>query len=321
MKAVSGIEVKSENPCLARRKPHPRKALAKFFASTLVLFITFSSLNSQAHAATKLTTYKLLWSEEFNGKKGTLPNSKIWNFDLGGLNQNGELQYYTKSPQNISLNGSGQLEITANRIADQSQMAISADPAIEKMLNACNGCQFSSSRIKTAGKLSFQYGRMEIRMKSAIGEGSWPAFWMLGTDLLKGIPWPDAGEIDIFEGKGAMPNTVFGTIHGPGFSPGGGLGSIYDNPNPLNAAYHTIAIEWKKNQIDFYSDDNLYFSVSNKDLPDGSWVYNQPFFLILNLAMGGQFTGDIDPSVNKAQLSVDYIRFYSVNGVGKVFKN
>ena len=286
----------------------------------VALASTFIVVPSTAEGASKVTTYKLLWSDEFTGKKGALPNSKNWVFDLGGLNQNGELQYYTNSPQNISLNGSGQLVITAKRIADQSQMAISSDPAIEKMLNACNGCQFSSSRIKTAGKLSFQYGRMEIRMKSASGEGSWPAFWMLGTDLLKGIPWPDAGEIDIFEGKGAMPSTAFGTIHGPGFSPGGGLGSIYDNMTPFYSGYHTFAIEWKKNQIDFYSDDNLYFSVSIKDIPNGSWVYNQPFFLILNLAMGGQFTGDIDPAVNQAQISVDYIRYYAVNGVGKVFK-
>lgn len=286
------------------------------------IFITLTSLGAltSADAATKLTTYKLIWSEEFNGKKGTLPNSKTWTYDLGGLNQNGELQFYTKSPQNISHNGSGHLVITANRIADQQMMAITPDPAIEKMLNACGACQFSSSRIKTAGKLSFQYGRMEVRMKSASGEGSWPAFWMLGTDLLKGIPWPDAGEIDIFEGKGSMPDTVFGTIHGPGFSGGSGLGSIYQNFIPLNKEFHIFAIEWKKNQIDFYADDNLYFTVTSKDVPAGSWVYNQPFFLILNLAMGGQFTGDIDPAVNKSQIFVDYIRYYAVNGVGKVFK-
>ena len=297
-----------------------RKFQVWLLVSLLIAPVAIMGSSTSATAASKITTYKLLWSDEFTGKKGVLPSSKTWGFDLGGLNQNGELQFYTNNPQNISLNGSGQLVITAKRIADQSQMAISPDPAIEKMLNACNGCQFSSSRIKTAGKLSFQYGRMEIRMKSAAGEGSWPAFWMLGTDLLKGIPWPDAGEIDIFEGKGSMPSTAFGTIHGPGISGGGGLGSIYDNMAPYYSGYHIFAIEWKKNQIDFYADDNLYFSVTNKDVPSGSWVYNQPFFLILNLAMGGQFTGDIDPQINQSQISVDYIRYYAVNGIGKVFK-
>lgn len=298
-----------------------QKVLTWLISSVLLVAGLMISIPVSAKAAAKETTYKMLWSDEFNGKKGSLPNRKTWGYDLGGLNQNGELQYYTNSPTNIALNGSGKLVLTANRIADQSQLAIVSDPVIEKMLNACNGCQFSSSRIKTAGKISFQYGRVEIRMKSAAGEGSWPAFWMLGTDLLKGIPWPDAGEIDVFEGKGSMPNTVFGTIHGPGFNPGGGLGSIYNNANSLNSDFHTYAIEWKKNQIDFYFDDSLYFSVSNKDVPSKSWVYNQPFFLILNLAMGGQFTGDIDPALNKAQIIVDYIRYYSVNGAGKVYKS
>lgn len=289
-----------------------------------VLFAGVISSNpiNPASAATKITTYKLLWSDEFTGKKGSLPNSKTWDYDLGGLNQNGELQFYTKSPKNISLNGSGQLVITANRIADQSQMAVSNDPEIEKMLNACNGCQFSSSRIKSARKIAFQYGRVEARIKAPSGDGTWPAFWMLGSDLLKGIPWPDAGEIDIFEGKGSMPNTAFGTIHGPGLqSSGGGYGSIYNNANALSLGYHTYAIEWKKNQLDFYVDDNNYFSISTKDPATGTWVYNQPFFMILNLAMGGEFTGDIDPDIKTAQLSVDYIRYYSINGVGKVFRN
>lgn len=293
------------------------------------LFLTIATLTAvailpnvdPAVAASKVTTYKLIWSDEFSGKKGALPNSKFWGFDLGGLNQNGELQYYTKSSQNIALDGAGKLVITANRIADQSMIPVSADPVTEKMLNACSSCQFSSARIKTAGKISVQYGRVEARIKVPAGEGSWPAFWMLGSDLLKGIPWPDAGEIDIVETKGSMIDTAFGTIHGPGMqSAGGGLGSIYAHTSSLSSTFHTYAIEWKKNQIDFYVDDNMYFSVTPKDQGSGIWVYNQPFFMILNLAMGGEFGGEIDPKLNKAQLIVDYIKIYSVNGVGKVFQ-
>ena len=291
-------------------------------AATVLTLLSGITLGAPAKAASTITTYKLLWADDFNGKKGTLPNPKTWIPELGGLNQNGELEYYTKDSQNIGLDGSGHLLITANRIADSSLLAVSNDPKINKMLNACAACQFSSAKIKTAKKVSFQYGRMEIRMKAPSGEGTWPAFWMLGNDLLKGIPWPDAGEIDIVETKGASPTTVFGTLHGPGLeSSGGGYGSVYDNPNPLSNDFHTYAVEWKKNHIDFYLDDNLYFSADAKDPGAGTWVYNQPFFLILNLAMGGEFTGDIDPALNKAQMSIDYIHYYSINGVGKVFKN
>ena len=280
-------------------------------------------VGAPAKAASKITTYKLLWADDFTGKKGTLPNPKIWSPELGGLNSNGELEYYTKDPKNLALDGAGHLLITANRIADQSQMAISPDPAIERMLNQCNACQFTSAKLKTANKLSFQYGRLEIKMKTPVGEGTWPAFWMLGKDLLKGIPWPDSGEIDILEQKGSMPETAFGTVHGPGLpgGAGGGYGSTFTAPSPLNTGFHIYAIEWKKNQIDFYVDDNLYFTAAANDGQSGTWVYNQPFFLILNLAMGGEFTGDLDPAMKLAQMSIDYIHFYSINGVGKVFTN
>ena len=282
-----------------------------------------SILLAPAQAATKITSYKLLWADDFNGKKGALPNPKVWSPELGGLNSNGELQFYTKDPKNLALDGSGHLLITANRIADRSLTAVSNDPAIERMLTACSACQFTSARIKTAKKLSFQYGRIEIRMKTPSGEGTWPAFWMLGKDLLKGIPWPDSGEIDIIEQKGSMPATVFGTIHGPNLpgGAGGGYGSTYTAPASLTTAFHTYAIEWKKNQLEFYVDDNMYFSVAANDGSSGTWVYNQPFFMILNLAMGGEFTDELDPAMNQAQMSIDYIRFYSINGVGKVFKN
>jgi len=297
----------------------------KWHAFTAVLslgFLSATTLVAPSHAASGVTTYKLLWSDEFNGKKGALPNPKTWSPEIGGLNQNGELEFYTKDSKNLALDGAGHLVITANRIADQSEMAVSNDPNIDRMLNQCNACQFTSAKIKTAGKLSFQYGRLEARIKTPSGLGTWPAFWMLGSDLLKGIPWPDSGEIDILEQKGSMPETVFGTIHGPNLpgGAGGGYGSTYSAPTSLNNVFHTYAIEWKKNKIDFYVDDNLYFSAAANDGSSGTWVYNQPFFLILNLAMGGEFTGDLDPAMKQAQMSIDYIRFYSINGVGKVFK-
>jgi beta-glucanase (GH16 family) len=303
-----------------------QRLIGKKIAILVTSALCLLSLNSQLSpvaGASQITTYKLLWADDFSGKKGSPPNPKVWSPELGGLNQNGELEYYTKDSSNLALDGSGHLLISANRIADQSEVAINSSPIIDRMLNACNACQFTSAKIKTAGKLSFQYGRIEIRMKTPTGDGTWPAFWMLGTDLLKGVPWPDSGEIDILEQKGSMPETAFGTIHGPGLpgGAGGGFGSTFNGKSALNQAFHTYAIEWKKNRIDFFVDDNLYFTAAANDGSSGVWVYNQPFFLILNLAMGGEFPGDLNPAMNNAKMIIDYIHFYSINGVGKVFKN
>jgi len=115
-----------------------------------------SATLAPAQAASKVTTYKLLWADDFNGKKGSLPNPKVWIPELGGLNSNGELEYYTKDPKNLALDGAGHLLITANRIADRSLTSVSNDPAINRMLDACSACQFTSAKIKTARKLSFQ---------------------------------------------------------------------------------------------------------------------------------------------------------------------
>jgi beta-glucanase (GH16 family) len=160
-------------------------------------------------------------------------------------------------------------------------------------------------------------------MKNPAGVGTWPAFWMLGDDLLDGNPWPECGEIDIMEARGYMGEAAFGTIHGPNFANGnfGGYGSTYNNGAQLSDAFHTYAIEWKKNQIDFYVDDSLYLSATPKDIAPGRWVFNQEFFLILNLAMGGEFAGDLDPALMQSQMSIDYIRVYSINGIGKVIKH
>ena len=276
-------------------------------------------------AAPKPKVLKLLWSDEFTGKKGALPNAKTWAYDLTNSYGwgNSELEYYTQKPANVSLDGKGKLLITANRISDTSGFQVGTVPGTDKILNACPECQFTSAKIKTANKLGFFYGRLEIRMKNPSGLGTWPAFWMLGNDSLNGNPWPECGEIDIMEARGFMSEAAFGTIHGPNFANGnfGGYGSTFNNGVSLSDAFHTFAIEWKKNQIDFYVDDNMYLSATPKDIAPGRWVFNQEFYTILNLAMGGEFAGDLDPTLNQAQMSIDYIRFYSVNGVGKLVKH
>jgi beta-glucanase (GH16 family) len=286
----------------------------------LSIALTFM-VNPAADAATK-KTLKLLWSDEFNGKKGSLPSSKTWSREIGGGGWgNSERQYYTDKAANASMDGAGRLVITANRISNEYSEQIGEVPGTEDILNRCSECQFTSARMKTARNLSFQYGRIEARIKMPQGVGTWPAFWMLGGDLLDGVPWPECGEIDIIETRGVEPNMASGVLHGPGFGKGAGVGGTYQNPTPLSDAYHVYAVEWKKNKVDFYLDDRLIASETPSSFAPGRWVFNHKFFLILNLAMGGEFGGDIDPNLMQTRLFVDYIRYYSIDGVGKLTRN
>ena len=292
-------------------------------ASALVALTVGLSLlvNPVADAAPK--KLKLLWSDEFNGKQGVRPSSKVWSAEIGGGGWgNSERQFYTDKAANASMDGAGRLVITANRISNQYAELVGEVPGTEDILNSCSECQFTSARLKTARKLSFQYGRIEARIKMPEGIGTWPAFWMLGGDLLDGVPWPECGEIDIMEFRGDIPDQSTSAIHGPTTPQGSGLGARFLSGPPLSEGFHTYALEWKKNSLTFIVDGRVTGTYSSADTGSRGWVYNQKFFLILNLAMGGTYAGEyIDPALTQAQLSVDYIRYYSVNGVGKVFKN
>ena len=297
---------------------------SKWFAPTGVLVAISVSLtllvNPAADAAPK--KLKLLWSDEFNGKKGVRPSAKVWSAEIGGGGWgNSERQYYTDKAANAAMDGSGRLVITSDRISNEYSEQVGTVPGTEDILNRCSECQFTSARLKTARKVSFMYGRMEARIKMPQGVGTWPAFWMLGGDLLDGVPWPECGEIDIMEFRGDISDRSTSALHGPTTPQGSGFGAAFQNYAPLSDGYHTYAIEWKKNRIDFIVDGRVNGTFSSQDTGTRGWVFNQEFFLILNLAMGGTYAGEyIDPTLNQAQLSVDYIRFYSVNGVGKVIK-
>jgi beta-glucanase (GH16 family) len=283
--------------------------LVRIVAPVAVGLMLLGAAGPQASAA---PARKLLWHLEFNGKAGVGPDRTVFNYDLGdgGGFGNSEQEYYTAARANSKTDGKGNFVITANRI-----------PWSSTILDKCISCQFTSARINTANKLGFKYGRLEARMKVPAGLGTWPAFWMLGASLGKTTTWPASGEIDIVEAKGAEPTYAFGTVHGPGYSGGSGIGGIYNAPAPLSDDFHTYAIEWKPNLIDFYVDSNLFFSMTPQMASPNKYVYNNEFFLILNLAMGGTFAGDLDKDLQTADLAVDYIRYYSINGVGKLIKH
>src|SRR5580692_4480799 len=198
----------------------------------LVLAMTLAPLHAQ-------TRWKLVWSDEFNGAAGAAPDSSKWVYDLGASGWgNQELETYTDSRENSFLDGKGHLVIRALRISDG---------------------KYTSARLKTGGKFSTQYGRIEARIKLPRGQGIWPAFWMLGADVGE-TPWPASGEIDIMENIGKEPALVHGTIHGPGYSGEHGIGAPFGLPGDQRVAddFHLYAVEWEPNAIRFYVDEHLY---------------------------------------------------------------
>ncbi len=238
--------------------------------------------------------WQLTWSDEFNGSAGQLPDASKWNYDLGnGGWGNQELENYTKNPENVSLDGSGNLVITA------------------KSENLA-GSSFTSARIKTQNLFSQTYGRFEARLKTPYGPGIWPAFWMLGSNA-QTETWPKCGEMDIMELKGQQPNINHGSIHGPGYSGGSAITDSYALlNNRFDSDYHVFAMEWNADKIDFFVDGYLYERIQKNDVSaKGQWVYDHPFYLILNVAVGGNFVGFPTAQTPLPQkMIVDYVRVY-----------
>lgn len=247
--------------------------------------------------------WTLVWSDEFNQKDGAAPDPTKWNYDEGVGNNgwgNNELEYYTSRPQNISIHN-GNLVITAIR---------------EDYVDPSNGGgvrKFTSARIKTRELFSQAYGRFEARIKIPAGAGLWPALWMLG-DNIRSVGWPACGEIDVMENIGKELSMVHGTIHGPGYSAAAGISSPYVLTGGRRFAddYHLFVVEWEPNAIRFYVDNDLYATRTPADLPSGAgWVYDHPFFILLNLAVGGNWPGPPDVSTTfPATMLVDYVRVY-----------
>jgi beta-glucanase (GH16 family) len=259
--------------------------------------LLFSSCKQEAVQTVPERSWTLTWSDEFDGTAGSAPKAANWAFDIGtGTNGwgNSELQYYTNRPSNVSLDGNGNLVITARQ-------------------ESFSGAPFTSARIKTQGKFTQAYGRFEARMKTVTGPGLWPAFWLLGANI-DTKPWPQCGEIDIMEQRGQEPYINNATIHGPGYSGGASITKKYALTNGrFDTEFHVYAAEWGPDFIDFFVDGFLYKRVTPKDVP-GEWVFNQPFFMILNVAVGGNYVGFPTTGTPFPQtLTVDYVRVYKQN--------
>ena len=249
--------------------------------------------------ASKLTSWTLVWSDEFDGPNGSAVDSNKWSFDIGGNGWgNNELETYTNRIANAHLEG-GMLVIKALKETFTGPDGITRN--------------YTSARVLTRNKFSQAYGRFEARIKIPYGQGIWPAFWMLG-DNISTAHWPNCGEIDIMENIGKEPSIIHGTFHGPGYSGGNGVSASYALPQgrKFSDDFHTFAIEWEPNVIRFYVDRLLYKTRTPADLPPGTtWVFDHPFFIILNVAAGGDWPGSPDATtVFPQQMLVDYVRVY-----------
>lgn len=268
-------------------------------AAALVLACGGSSTPQTAGPAPTSGAWVLSWSDEFSGANGSAPDPAKWGYDLGGGGWgNAELQTYTSRAQNASIQN-GNLVITAAWETLVGTDGISRD--------------YTSARLKTQGLFSQSGGRFEARIKLPAGQGLWPAFWLLGNDIGSN-GWPTCGEIDIMENVGYEPAIVHGTLHGPGYSGGNGIsaGKALASGN-YSDDFHLYAVEWEGAQIRFYVDGNLYASRTPADLPNNGavWVFDHPFFIILNVAVGGTWPGSPNGStVFPQQMLVDYVRVY-----------
>lgn len=235
--------------------------------------------------------WHLVWSDEFDGSANSPPDLYKWTYDLGaGGWGNRELETYTDDPSNAFQDGDSRLVVRAIKSESDG---------------------YTSARLKTQNRFTVKYGKIEARIKIPHGQGMWPAFWMLGEDVVT-AGWPKCGEIDIMEVIGKQPTLVHGTVHGPGYSGAAGITAQYALPGEpqLTDDFHTYAVEWSSGGIRFLLDGTSYTEVTSTSLPkDGNWVFDHPFFLLLNVAVGGAWPGNPDQTtVLPQQMLIDWVR-------------
>lgn len=248
--------------------------------------------------------WALAWNDEFEGPAGSVPDPEMWGYDLGdgsaiGLAGwgNNELEWYTDEPPNVALDGDGHLVITVRE----------SDGSLECYYGPC---QYTSARLLTKDRFEFQHGYLEARIRVPPGFGLWPAFWMLGGNIDE-VDWPTSGEIDVMEYVGRRPNEVLGTLHGPGYSGSGGISGRIDLGEPVAEAFHTVALEWEPGRVVWFLDGTPYHEVARDQVAPSEWVFEQPFFMLLNVAVGGNLGGPVFPDTRfPAEMLVDYVRLY-----------
>ena len=244
--------------------------------------------------------YSLSWSDEFDGVAESPADPDTWQPEVGGHGWgNNELQYYTDSGDNASLDGESNLAIVVRR----------TDPQLRE--GRFGGCGYTSARLVSKNRVRFSYGLVQARIRLPRGRGIWPAFWMLGQNIAE-VGWPQCGEIDIMENFGKEPRMVHGTVHGPGYSGHAGITAAHNAGTILANEFHLYSVCWEPERIRWYLDDELYSTVTPGDLRGNPWVFDHDFFFLINVAVGGTFSESPDSSVTFPQkMLIDYVRVYT----------
>lgn len=282
-----------------KTKKYNIKEKALLIKSFLLVVVFVISSCSTDETQTVAQFNELVIADEFDIDGA--PDSTLWSFDIGtgeGTEAgqgwgNNELQYYTDRTENVTVQN-GVLIISAKK-------------------ESYEGASYTSAKLLTKGKFDQAYGRFEARIRLPYGQGLWPAFWLLGANIDE-VKWPNCGEIDIMENRGQEPTITNGTLHGPGYSGGLAITKSYNLVNDrFDTGFHVFGIEWGPKYINFYVDDVLYNQITPDDVT-GEWVFDQPFYIIINLAVGGSFVGSPDSETSFPQtMLVDYVRVYKNN--------
>lgn len=281
--------------------------------------VTVTLLDDALDGSTSVAGWEPFFADEFDAPAGTSPDWSVWTPEIGDGTANGipgwgnnELQAYTDRPENVAHDGEGNLVITARASDGDAPECHYGGP-----------CAYTSARLITLGEVEFTYGRVEARMKLPYGQGIWPAFWLLGADVAE-VGWPASGEIDVMENIGREPSTVHGTIHGPGYAGGDAIGRPYEleGGERFADAFHLFALEWEPGALRWYVDGELFSTVTPDDVPTGTeWVYDHPFFLIFNVAVGGNWPGYPDDTTTFPQtMAIDYVRVLRPADVAERFE-
>ncbi|MFN0149394.1 MAG: family 16 glycosylhydrolase [bacterium] len=264
----------------------PMKRLLRLFVISLALV---ASLGGCAEDSEE---WQVVWEDNFEGPAGQSPDPTRWRFDIGTDWGNAQLEYDTDRTVNAALDGAGNLAIVARA-------------------ETLQGREYTSARINTRDLFEQTHGRFEARIRLPVGQGIWPAFWLLGSDFGV-VGWPACGEIDIMEYRGQEPRVLHGSLHGPGYSGGAAVTRRYELTTAagFDADFHVFGVEWDVNRITWTVDGVRYHAVTPRELPSGGrWVFEHPFFVILNLAVGGNFVGPPDASTRFPQVMlVDWVR-------------
>lgn len=283
------------------------KILKSILACSVLLSSALLITNCEVDETQTVTNFEnLVMADEFDVDGA--PDPSLWTYDIGDGSAEGipgwgnnELQYYTDRPENVKVEN-GLLVITARE-------------------EAFEGSSYTSARITTQNLFEQQYGRFEARIRMPLGKGIWPAFWLLGNDCDIN-PWPQCGEIDVMEYLGDAPTIVFGSAHGPGYNAGDSISKEYELENDrFDTGFHIFGIEWGPDYINYYVDDELYQQITPEttaeeavdNVPNpGEWVFNRPFYIILNIAVGGNLPGAPNEDTQFPQrMFVDYVRVYN----------